>query len=64
MLKNGWEMTDPHYGLDFLYQLHLKADGDYEGRVTVPLLWDKQTETIVSNESSDIIRMFNSALII
>lgn len=61
MLENGWEMTDPLYGLDFLYQLYLKADVRYEGRVTVPVLWDKQTKTIVSNESSEIIRMFNSA---
>jgi putative glutathione S-transferase len=61
MLENGWEMEDPLYNLDFLYQLYLKADPDYEGRVTVPVLWDKHTETIVSNESSEIIRMFNSA---
>ena len=39
----------------------LKAASDYQGRVTVPVLWDKKTATIVSNESSDIIRMFNSA---
>jgi len=61
MLENGWEMNDPLYDLDFLYQLYLKADANYEGRVTVPVLWDKQTQTIVSNESSEIIRMFNSA---
>ena len=61
MLENGWEMNDPLYGLDFLYQLYLKADTHYEGRVTVPVLWDKQTQTIVSNESSEIIRMFNTA---
>ena len=61
MLDNGWEMTDPLYKLDFMYQLYLKADKHYEGRVTVPVLWDKQTKTIVSNESSEIIRMFNSA---
>ena len=61
MLENGWEMEDPLYNLDFLYQLYLKADPGYEGRVTVPVLWDKHTETIVSNESSEIIRMFNSA---
>jgi putative glutathione S-transferase len=60
MLENGWEMSDPLYGLDFLYQLYLKADASYEGRVTVPVLWDKQTQTIVSNESSEIIRMFNT----
>jgi putative glutathione S-transferase len=61
MLENGWEMSDPLYGLDFLYQLYLKADASYEGRVTVPVLWDKKTQTIVSNESSEIIRMFNTA---
>ena len=36
MLENGWEMTDPLSGFDFLYQLYLKADPSYEGRVTVP----------------------------
>jgi len=61
MLENGWEMTDSLNGLELLYQLYLKADPSYEGRVTVPVLWDKQTETIVSNESSEIIRMFNEA---
>lgn len=61
MLENGWEMSDPLYGLDYLYQLYLKADPSYEGRVTVPVLWDKHTQTIVNNESSEIIRMFNSA---
>jgi len=61
MLENGWEMTDGLYGLDYLYQLYLKADTHYEGRVTVPVLWDKKTETIVNNESSEIIRMLNSA---
>ncbi len=61
MLGNGWELDDPLYGFDFLYQLYLKADVNYEGRVTVPVLWDKQTKTIVSNESSEIIRMFDTA---
>ena len=69
MLEHGWELRedfpgatgDPLYGLDKLYQLYLKADGKYTGRVTVPVLWDKQRETIVSNESADIIRRFNSA---
>jgi glutathionyl-hydroquinone reductase len=61
MLESGWEMNDPLYDLEYLYQLYLKADPDYEGRVTVPVLWDKKTETIVSNESSEIIRMFNTA---
>lgn len=61
MIENGWELEDPLYNRRFLYELYLKADASYEGRVTVPVLWDKQTETIVSNESSEIIRMFNSA---
>jgi putative glutathione S-transferase len=61
MLENGWEVNDPLYGFDFVYQLYLKADASYEGRVTVPVLWDKHTQTIVSNESSEIIRMFNTA---
>ncbi len=60
MLENGWELNDDQYGLDYLYQLYLKADANYEGRVTVPVLWDKKTQTIVSNESAEIIRMFNS----
>ncbi|MYM64851.1 glutathione S-transferase family protein [Pseudomaricurvus sp. HS19] len=64
MLENGWEFGeggDDLYGLDYLYQLYLKADPGYEGRVTVPVLWDKQTRTIVNNESAEIIRIFNSA---
>lgn len=68
MLENGWEFheregatADPLFGSDFLWQVYTKADPNYSGRVTVPVLWDKQTGTIVSNESSEIIRMFNSA---
>lgn len=61
MLENGWEFGQPVDGMHFLYELYLKADPAYEGRVTVPVLWDKQTQTIVSNESAEIIRMFNSA---
>ncbi|KKX29559.1 glutathione S-transferase family protein [Rhizobium sp. LC145] len=68
MLENGWEFRqregatgDQLYGSDFLYRIYLKADPDYTGRVTVPVLWDKRQETIVSNESAEIIRMFNSA---
>ncbi len=45
----------------YLYENYLKADPDFDGLVTVPLLWDKERETIVNNESSEIIRMFNSA---
>ena len=45
----------------YLYENYLKADPEFDGLVTVPLLWDKKLETIVNNESSEIIRMFNSA---
>ena len=45
----------------YLYENYLKADPDFDGLVTAPLLWDKKLETIVNNESSEIIRMFNSA---
>jgi len=64
MLENGWEFGskgDPLYAFDFVYQLYLKAAEGYEGRVTVPILWDKKTQTIVNNESIDIIRIFNQA---
>lgn len=66
MLENGWEFSDvsqdnPLDGLRYLHQLYTTAKADYSGRVTVPVLWDKQQNTIVSNESADIIRMFNSA---
>ena len=44
-----------------LHELYTKADPDFTGRVTVPVLWDKQNDTIVSNESSEILRMLNSA---
>src|SRR5690606_30435608 len=52
---------DTLLGKDLLWQVYTQAVPDYTGRVTVPVLWDKQTGTIVSNESSEIIRMFNSA---
>ncbi|MGF1759652.1 glutathione S-transferase family protein [Photobacterium sagamiensis] len=63
MQESGWNFTSPEplYGFQFLHQLYTKAKPDYTGRVTVPVLWDKQTQTIVSNESSEIIRMFNTA---
>lgn len=67
MLENGWEFgaensetTDPLYDLNFLYEIYLKADPNYTGKVTVPVLWDKKLETIVNNESAEIIRMLNS----
>ena len=65
MLKHGWEFSDEWpdslYGLRRLYEIYQKGNPTYSGRVTVPVLWDKSTETIVSNESADIIRMLNSA---
>jgi putative glutathione S-transferase len=64
MMENGWEFGengDPLYHLNYAYELYLKADPSYQGRVTVPILWDKKTQTIVNNESIEIIRLFNSA---
>lgn len=68
MGKNGWEFrgreggTEDHiHGFEKLWQVYVMADPHYTGRVTVPVLWDKKTGTVVSNESSEIIRMFNSA---
>ncbi|GAB7355771.1 hypothetical protein MBLNU459_g6456t1 [Dothideomycetes sp. NU459] len=66
MFQDGWGFTgrrgtdekDPLYGFTRLRQLYLKADPDYKDRFTVPVLWDKKYETIVNNESSEIIRMF------
>lgn len=64
----GWSFSDapgtvadPLYGLSHLFELYQKAVPDYTGRVTTPTLWDRKHETIVSNESTDILRMFNSA---
>jgi putative glutathione S-transferase len=51
--------ADPLYQHEYVYQLYLQAQPDYTGQVTVPVLWDKRTQTIVNNESSEIIRMFN-----
>jgi putative glutathione S-transferase len=69
MLADGWTFStdfagatgDRLFKLPFLRDIYLKADPRISGRVTVPVLWDKARDTIVSNESSEIIRMFNSA---
>ena len=65
MLDDGWEFSDdfpdPLMSKRYAYEIYQAARTDYTGRVTVPILWDKQRETIVSNESADIIRMLNSA---
>jgi putative glutathione S-transferase len=68
MLENGWTF-DKNLGstgdkldhFNFMHQRYTADTADYTGRVTVPVLWDKQTNRIVSNESAEIIRMFNSA---
>lgn len=62
-VKNGdisLGTAEPLYGFERLKQLYYKANPDYDGRFTVPVLWDKQKETIVNNESSEIIRMLNT----
>ena len=68
MLEHGWTfepddgvIPDSIGGAEFLYQVYTRARPDYTGRVTVPILWDRETATIVNNESSEIIRMLNSA---
>ncbi len=68
MAENGWTfaegdgvVADPIFNARFMHQIYTAAAPDYSGRVTVPVLWDKQTGTIVSNESSEIIQMFKSA---
>lgn len=67
MGDRGWQfsgadgLVDDLHGHNFMHQVYASAKPDYTGRVTVPVLWDKKTNQIVSNESSEIIRMFNNA---
>lgn len=68
MGENGWTfedapgvIKDPFIDAQYLYQIYTHVEPDYSGRVTVPVLYDKETHTIVSNESAEIIRMLNSA---
>ncbi len=68
MRENGWTfeegpgvVQDPILHARFLHQVYTAAEAEYTGRVTVPILWDRQSATIVSNESSEIIRMLGSA---
>ncbi|HEY2523936.1 MAG TPA: glutathione S-transferase family protein [Candidatus Binataceae bacterium] len=73
MGDDGWAFSAPNgsltpgatrdhlFGAAYLHEIYTRARGDYTGRVTVPVLWDRERKTIVSNESSEIIRMFNSA---
>lgn len=68
MAENGWEFRegpgatgDRLNGARYLHQVYTRAEPNYSGRVTVPVLWDKQRQTIVNNESAEIIRMLNGA---
>jgi len=64
VMTQGWcfseALPDPLHGFQYLHQVYSAAGPGYSGRVLVPVLWDRQTRTIVSNESSEIMRMFNS----
>jgi putative glutathione S-transferase len=68
MAEHGWTFAeaegvvpDPVMDADYLHEIYTKAEPEYSGRVTVPVLWDLKQDTIVNNESADIMRMFNSA---
>jgi len=68
LTDQGWRFAtfpgsteDPLYGSTYLHELYTRSDASYTGRVTVPVLWDTKTETIVNNESSDILKMFDTA---
>lgn len=68
MAENGWTFApgegvipDPLYNSRYVHELYTRADDEYFGRATVPILWDQHTQTIVNNESADIIRMLGSA---
>ena len=65
VMTQGWSFSealpDHLHGFDFLHQLYSLAEPEYTGRVLVPVLWDKKTRKIVSNESSEIMRMLNEA---
>jgi len=69
MDNHGWDFKsdypastgDTLYDSERMHEIYTKAQADYSGIVTVPVLWDKKQETIVNNESSEIIRMLNSA---
>ena len=68
MLEHGWTfeaapgtVPDPIFGAHYLYEIYLRARPRYSGRVSVPVLWDRREQTIVNNESADIVRMLSSA---
>lgn len=68
MAEHGWTfedgpgvVPDPVIDANYMHEIYTKEDPGYSGRVTVPVLWDLKQDTIVNNESADIMRMFNSA---
>jgi len=70
MLSHGWELSDeaiatfeksPIEDIQYMHEVYTHMDANYNGRVTVPVLWDKKTKRIVNNESSEIIRILNTA---
>ena len=67
MLEHGWTFTeqgqysDHLHGYQYMYEVYTRAEKEFTGQITVPVLWDKKLNTIVNNESSEIIRMLNSA---
>ncbi len=68
MAEHGWNFApgegvvpDPLFNSRYLHEIYTRADAHYSGRASVPVLWDQHTQTIVNNESSEIIRMLNSA---
>ncbi len=67
MLEHGWTFAengnyvDHLHGYKFMHQIYTRACNDFTGQITVPVLWDKHKNTIVNNESSEIIRIFNTA---
>lgn len=67
LTDQGWRFgdypgadRDPTHGATFLHEIYTQADATFTGRATVPALWDKRRNTIVNNESADLLRMFNS----
>ena len=67
MLDKGWSFSeqgdyvDHLHAFKYMHQIYTRADKEFTGQITVPVLWDKKLNTIVNNESSEIIRMLNSA---
>lgn len=67
LTDEGWRFgdypgsdRDPLHGAQYMHEVYTRADSAYTGRATVPVLWDRKTDTMVNNESADIVRMFNS----